>query len=70
MDSATLYYLFSAIAQSAAAFAAFVAIFAIFRLQTNSNDIEEEYKEAKQWLVRKQAGHIKYTKKLFRYLRK
>ncbi len=64
MDSTTLYYLFSAIAQSAAAFAAFVAVFAIFRLQVNNNDIEEKYKEARRWLIQKKLGEYEIYNKI------
>lgn len=64
MDSTTLHYLFSAIAQSAAAFAAFVAVFAIFRLQANDNDIEEKYKEVRRWLIQKKLGEYEIYNKI------
>ena len=61
MNEITLHYLFSAIAQSAAAFIAFVAIFAIFRLQANREEIEEAYADAKHWLVTHHGHKYEFT---------
>jgi len=48
----TLYYLFSAIAQSAAAFIAFIAVFIIFKVQMVNKKIDDEYAEALSWFER------------------
>jgi hypothetical protein len=49
-NPSALWYFFSAVAQSAAAFAALVAVFATVRLQTNQAVIDDAYADAREWL--------------------
>lgn len=52
MGNNTLYYLFSAIAQSAAAFIAFIAVFVIFKIQMINKKIDDKYTETLSWFER------------------
>ena len=51
IDSTTLQYFFSALAQSTAAIVGLMALFLVYRLQTHQNEIGQVHYEAQSWVA-------------------
>ena len=55
----TLWYFFSALAQSAAAFVGVIAVFGVFRFQANASALEDKLRDVTAWITR--TSHLRTT---------